>query len=220
MRPESGSTKRFGSRARRRRPRLVNRALVISSPDAPPTLLLGQPVTSADDYVKFADANAAKPGDGGFVMVNRITGDVQLFAIKDGVPALIEGAGQRVAPAGAPSTDAPGTRTVSLDLVAVETELGLPDDPSNVAMSVDRGLGLANGSNISASGVAATVASLEAVGTTPSEGGASSDVVEPVTKSSSDNVPVALDRGGRCAGVDRHRNRGLCASRQAAPSPP
>ncbi len=171
---------------------ILNRALVISSPDAPPTLLLGQPVTSANDYVKFADATAAAPGDGGFVMVNRVTGDVQLFSIKNGVPAVIAGAGQRVVPAGAPPTDAPGTRTVSLDLAAVETELGLPDDPSNVAMSVDRGLVLADGSTVSATGVAATVASLEAVGTTPSESGTPTDVVEPVKKSSSDNVPVAL----------------------------
>ena len=56
-------------------------------------------------------------------------------------PAVITGAGQRVASSAAPAAaDAPGTRTVSLDLAAVERELGLPDDPSNVAMSVDRAL--------------------------------------------------------------------------------
>jgi hypothetical protein len=171
---------------------ILNRALVISSPDAPPTFLLGQPVTSATDFVKFADSTATTPGDGGFVMVNRVTGDVELFTVDGGVPTVVAGAGQRVMSTAPAAADAPGTRTISLDLAGVERELGLPDDPSNVAMSVDRALGLGNGSTVSASGVASTVASLEAVGTTPSAAGASGDVVESVKTSSADNVPVAL----------------------------
>ena len=48
--------------------------LVLAAPDAPPSLLYGQPVTSAADYVRFASADAV-PGDGGYLVVNRVDGE-------------------------------------------------------------------------------------------------------------------------------------------------
>jgi hypothetical protein len=150
---------------------IVNRALVMSSLEAPPTLLSGQPVTAATDSVRFFDATAPTPGDGGYVAVDRLTGSVQLFRVQGGAPSEIEGAADTIAPSAAPgassSTDPPGTRTVSIDLAAVEQQLGLPADASNVALAVDRDLTLGNGSVVTASGVAATVALLEAAGPQP-----------------------------------------------------
>jgi hypothetical protein len=171
---------------------IVNRALVIASAGAPPGLLLGQPVTSGVDAVHFLAATSATPGDGGVVLVDRVTGDVQLLTVREGVSAPVEGAAERLLPAGAAASGPPGTRTVSLVLAAVERELGLPDDPSDVAMSVDRSLTLTDGSVVTASGVAATVASLEAVGTTSGVDPAPSEVVEPVSGSSNDGLPLAL----------------------------
>lgn len=141
--------------------------LVLAAPDAPPSLLYGQPVTSAADYVRFASADAV-PGDGGYLVVNRVDGEVQLFTVKDGTATEVVGAADRVVPAPGSSevtTDEsapPGTRTVAVDLTEVQRELDLPTDPASVALAVERGTGLANGWVVTASGVAATVASLEA----------------------------------------------------------
>lgn len=171
---------------------IVNRALVIASAGAPPGLLLGQPTTAAHDVVRFLDSTSPTPGDGGTVVVDRVTGDVQLFTVREGVPAPVDGAAARLLPADATASGPPGTRTISMDLAAVERELGLPSDPSDVAMSVDRALTLTDGSVVTASGVAATIASLEAVGTTSAGDSVQTDVVEPVTSSSSSGVPIAL----------------------------
>jgi hypothetical protein len=164
---------------------IVNRALVMTSLEAPPTLLSGQPVTAAADSVRFLDATGQTPGDGGYVVVNRLTGSVQLFRVQGGVPSEIAGAVDTIAPSAAPgsaavpSTDPPGTRTVSIDLDAVEQQLGLPTDASNVAIAVDRDLTLGDGSVVTASGVAATVALLEAAGPQlPVSAGSTDDVVE------------------------------------------
>lgn len=141
--------------------------LVLAAPDAPPSLLYGQPVTSAADYVRFASADAATPGDGGYLVVNRVDGQLQLFSVTDGVATEVPGADDRIVPAAgsASSTDVaapPSTRSVAVDLAAVQRELDLPTDPASVAVAVERGAGLANGWVVTASGVAATVASLEA----------------------------------------------------------
>jgi hypothetical protein len=154
-------------------------------------------VTSAADSVRFLDATAQTPGDGGYVVVNRLTGSVQLFTVQGGVPSEIAGAADTIAPSAAPgaapSTDPPGTRTVSIDLEAVEQQLGLSTDASNVAVAVDRDLTLGNGSVVTASGVAATVALLEAAGPQPQEEVAepSGDVVE-VDEGSDAMSPVVV----------------------------
>jgi hypothetical protein len=164
--------------------------LVLAAPDAPPSLLYGQPVTSAADYVRFASADAV-PGDGGYLVVNRVDGEVQLFTVKDGTATEVVGAADRVVPApgSTVTTDEsapPGTRTVAVDLAEVQRELDLPTDPASVALAVERGTGLANGWVVTASGVAATVASLQAASQ------AVTDAATPAT-TASDAVLVADD---------------------------
>ena len=165
--------------------------LVLAAPDAPPSLLYGQPVTSAADYVRFASADAV-PGDGGYLVVNRVDGEVQLFTVKDGTATEVVGAADRVVPAPGSSevtTDEsapPGTRTVAVDLTEVQRELDLPTDPASVALAVERGTGLANGWVVTASGVAATVASLEAASQAVTESAAPAP-------SATDSVLVADD---------------------------
>jgi hypothetical protein len=139
---------------------VVNRALVASSPEPPPNLLLGQPVVGTADFVRLLDGRPETSAHG-YVLVNRVSGDVGLYIVEDGVATEVPGATQELFPTGVVATEPPGTRPVSLDLGVVERLLGLPDDPSRVAVSVDRASTLADGQVVMTTGVAATVAALE-----------------------------------------------------------
>jgi hypothetical protein len=155
---------------------IVDGVLVLAALDAPPSLLYGQPVTSAADYVRFASADVP-PDDGGYLVVNRVDGVVQLFSVSGGTATEVVGAAARIVPAPGRAAEAgdasapPGTRTVAVDLAEVLRELDLPADPAGVALAVERGSGLANGWVVTASGVSATVASLAAASAAGSESG-------------------------------------------------
>jgi hypothetical protein len=148
---------------------VVNAALVIASPEAPPTLLLGQPVVGTADYVRLLGPDDSA---GGYVLVNRVSGEVALYSVTEGVATEVPSATQDLEPGegGSAETQPPGTRTVSLDLATLERLLGLSDDPSSVALSVDRAIMLADGRVVTSTGVAATVAALEGAAVPDDEG--------------------------------------------------
>jgi hypothetical protein len=174
----------------------VNRALVLTAPDAPPSLLADQPVTATADLVRVLDASSGALVNAGYLLVNRVTGEVQLFQIVDGVTIEEpEGAAAVVpssAPGATPSPEPPSTRPVSIDLAALVATLDLPDDPSAVAITVDRSFTLADGSVVTTSGAASSVASLEAAGAATAEPAAppADDIVVPVEEPAEDSFPI------------------------------
>ncbi len=168
----------------------VNRALVVSAPDPAPTLLLDQPVTASADLLRVLS-----PGDqfdsGGYVLNNRVTGEVEVFDVTDGEATEVDGAGATVVPASAAASEPPSTRNVGIDLEALGVALALPDDPSELAVTLDRAFTLGDGSVVTTTGVAATLASLQQAGSQPSPTSEpADDVVVGVDDESSSDLPV------------------------------
>lgn len=172
---------------------LANRALVVTAPDGGPSLLLDQPVTATADLLRVIDAGSGTDAVAGYVLVNRVTGEVQLFEMVDGEPVEVPDGGVAVVPAAAgaePVAEPPSTRSVSVDLPALTEALGLPDDTSALAVTVDRAFTLGDGSVVTASGVAATLASLEPTGTPGARPApVADDVVVPVDEAD-EGIPL------------------------------
>jgi hypothetical protein len=169
----------------------VNRALVVSAPDPAPGLLLDQPVTASADLVRVLDASG---GDGaGYVLINRVTGEVQVFDLEAGAATEVVDASSTVVPAaGIDTSTPPSTRNVAIDLAALGVALGLPDDPSELAVTLDRAFTLGDGSVVTTTGVAATLASLQQAGSQPTPATEPAEEVVVPVESDSEEFPVAL----------------------------
>jgi hypothetical protein len=171
---------------------VVNRALVVTAPDAGPSLLLDQPVTATADLVRVIDAGTGT--DAGYVLVNRVTGEVQLFQIVDGAPVEVPDGGAAVVPSSAPdvppAAEPPSTRPVSIDVTALTGLLGLPDDSSALAVTADRAFTLGDGSVVTVSGVAATLASLEPAGSPDAGPEPAADVVAVPDEGADEGIPL------------------------------
>ena len=171
---------------------VVDDTLVLVSPETPPGFLLDQPVTATVDFLRLLPADPAQTG--GHLLLNRVTGEVQVFTMQDGQPVEVDSAAEAVvvsdADPSAALAEPPSTRSVTVDLGALARALGLPADRSDLAVTVDRAFTLGDGSVATTTGVASTVASLTPVAAQTPE------PVEPVgedvivVEDSDDGIPL------------------------------
>lgn len=171
---------------------LEGTTLVVSASDAAPNLLFGQPVTAVADLVRVIDP-AVPSGEAGYVLVNRVTGEVQVFRILDGEAVEVPDAG--VVPdasAEASAAEAPSTRSVPLEVPALVSALGVTGDPASLGVGVDRAFTLADGSVITSTGVGSTVGSLQAAAPVPEPEATGEQAAPPAAEPSDEDRTVAV----------------------------
>lgn len=150
---------------------LINRGLTLTTSERPPAQVSGARVTQAVDYVRLAGgANQVAGGLMPSISVDRTTGVVQLL---DASGAPVPGNGQPWLVQGLPAGDPGAPTTLTFDLEAVATALGLPIGPTTTALGVERVLQLDGGRVAVAPAILGTqawfdAASVEGAGTVDS----------------------------------------------------
>ena len=131
--------------------------IAVTYPDAPPTEVAGQPVTSAVDIIRIAPDYDDGAVLANFVRFDRTTGEVGLY---DGfAPTPIDKSGDRSWLISSPPPREAGV--LVLDRSAIVAALGLPAEGANIALGVSREVVLEDGRFVAADGVLATDAWLD-----------------------------------------------------------
>lgn len=133
-----------------------NRALVIESSGRPPVTIAGEAVVSVDDFVRLMASEQAATGGTDFIRIDRTAGRIQLLETGGGALADVTGDGAWITE-DLPAEDPTAPGTVAFDLVAAARAVGLATGPEELAVSVDRRYGLADGRVVTVYGVAATI---------------------------------------------------------------
>jgi len=134
---------------------VANRALEVTTDAAPASVLLDQPVVSVRDFVRLAGSQLTAVSSTDFIIVDRVTGQIQLIEASDGTLTDVSGDGAWVG-AGLPA-DPGAPTTLSFDLPALATLVGVEPADDTLAVSVDRTYALADGRVVTSYGVAATL---------------------------------------------------------------
>ena len=135
----------------------VGDRIAVTYPEAPPSELLGRPVTAAVDIIRVAPDYDDGAVITHFVRLDRSTGEIGLF---DGFsPVPIDRSGDRSWLIAAPEAGAAGS--LVLDRPAIMAALGLTDDATRIGLGVGREVALDDGRLITAEGVLGTNAWLD-----------------------------------------------------------
>jgi hypothetical protein len=136
--------------------RMENRALVIESTQRPPETIAGEAVVSVDDFVRLMPSEREAAGGTDFIRVDRTAGRIQLLETAGGGLVDVTGDGSWVTQ-GLAADDPTAVGEVAFDLPATAARVGQRAGPAELAVSVDRRYGLADGRVVTVYGVAATV---------------------------------------------------------------
>lgn len=150
---------------------VVNQALIVGTTAAPPAELLGAPVVGDLVFVRIASSFEKATGPADFILMDRVTGEVKLMRGTEAGPTDVSGDRSWVG-FGLPA-DNPGAPTSSsFDLERIGVALGQRFDPETTSVAVDEAFVLADGRQVTTSGVAATLGwftTVEETSVAPSE---------------------------------------------------
>jgi hypothetical protein len=135
---------------------LANRALVVGSTERPPSELLGLPVVGDVIFVRLASGFEEATGAADFFLLDRFTGNVQLFRNDPDGLEEVSGDGEWIG-VGLPAGDPSAPAASSFDLELIGDALGRRFDPASTVVSVDEAFTLDDGRIATAYGVAATL---------------------------------------------------------------
>lgn len=170
---------------------VANRGLLISTELPAPTAVDGSQVDGVVDRIHLVAADLSGPSPG-YIQIDRVSGSVDLYAVGSGAPVAVTSRDPWLGTA--PEPGDPGAPVVvTADLPTVAGLLGLPEDASQLAVSADRTITLADERTVVAVEMGATVEAIsEATAAEDAAATVPDEVVAPSPSTSDEGVQVGI----------------------------